>query len=92
MAFGALFRVCRDPIARLGVVGALSDPFPHDRADAGAMVLFATAEAEGVPTSACHGWNGGEERMGGNGAKDGVGAVGGGAPTERFRVVDVGAV
>lgn len=57
VALGALFCVCRDPVARFRIISALLEPAFDNRAAAWSMVRLPTAEAERVVTVALDCWN-----------------------------------
>ena len=93
MALCALFRVGRDPVARLRVVLALLQPALDDRATARSVISVERAtEAEDVTARALDGRDDDVEGAHRDGAVDRVFAVRGGAPTHARVVVDVGAV
>lgn len=91
-ALGAFLGVGRDPVGRLGVVFALLDPQLDQRADGGAVGGLAAAKAEGVAAGASDRGDDDLELLVRGVAFDGILAVGGRAPAEDARVVDVGAV
>jgi hypothetical protein len=91
-AYDTHLGVGRDPIGRLRVVRALLEPELDEGADARLVVVAAAAKAEGVAAGAGDGGDDRVERLGGDVALDGVGAVAAGAPAEGGVVVDVGAV
>jgi hypothetical protein len=92
VTLGALFRVCRDPIARLRVIGALLEPPLDDRAAAGSVIGLAAPEAEDMLAIAFHCWDDRVELPRCNGALDGKFAVWSWTPLEVGIVVDVSAV
>jgi hypothetical protein len=92
VTLNALLRVRADPVGRLTVVRALLHPPLANGAAAWSVVRLAAPETERVEAGAFDGGDDDVEGAGGDGALDGVLAVGGGAPAEVRVVVDVRAV
>lgn len=92
MTFGAFFRVCRDPIASLRVIGALLQPTFDDRAAAGPVVRLTATEAERMVAVAFHCRNDGVQLPWCDCAFDRELAVWGRAPFEMRIVVYVSTI
>lgn len=84
-----LLGVCRDPVGRFGIVGALFEPALDQITGGGLMVIEDTSKAESVFTVARHGRHEAVQVFAFDATLNGIHAVGCGTPLEEILVFDI---